>query len=123
MLTIQGLNQLGQKAMGSIALQMEIRDLYSDVLFHVINADTLYNILLGCPWLHTYGVVPSTLHQCFKYLVDGEVKSVLADMNPFRGEEVNYSYAKFYDLPSLSFIQPSKVDKENKGAVVEARKS
>ncbi|CAL2256599.1 unnamed protein product [Prunus armeniaca] len=40
MLTIQGFNQLGQKAMGSITLQMEIGDLYSDALFHVINADT-----------------------------------------------------------------------------------
>ncbi|CAL8989853.1 unnamed protein product [Prunus brigantina] len=122
MLTIQGFNQLGQKAMGSIALQMEIGDLYSDALFHVIDADTSYNVLLGRPWLHTYGVVPSTLHQCFKYLVDGEVKSVSADMDPFRGEEVNYSDAKFYGLPGLSFTQPSNVDKE-KGATIEARKS
>jgi len=114
MLTIQGFNQLGQKAMGSIALQIEIGDLYSDALFHVIEADTSYNVLLGRPWLHTYGVVPSTLHQCFKYLVDGEVKSVSADMDPFRGEEVNYSDAKFYGPPGLTFTQSPKVDKENK---------
>ncbi|KAI5316794.1 hypothetical protein L3X38_036501 [Prunus dulcis] len=112
MLTIQGFNQLGQKAMGSIALQMEIGELYSDALFHVIDADTSYNVLLGRPWLHTYGVVPSTLHQCFKYSMDGEVKSVSADMDPFRGEEVNYSDAKFYSPPGISFAQPSKVDKE-----------
>ncbi|CAL9017106.1 unnamed protein product [Prunus brigantina] len=123
MLTIQGFNQLGQKAMGSIALQMEIGDLYSDALFHVIDADTSYNVLLGRPWLHTYGVVPSTLHQCFKYLVDGEVKSVSADLNPFRGEEVNYSDAKFYGPPGLSFRQPSNVDKENERVTVETRKS
>ena len=95
MLTIQGYNQLGQKAMGSIALQMEIGDLYSNALFHVIDADTSYNVLLGHPRLHTYDVVPSTLHPCFKYLVDGEVKSVSADMDPFRGEEVNYFDTKF----------------------------
>ncbi|CAL2227449.1 unnamed protein product [Prunus armeniaca] len=122
MLTIQGFNQLGQKAMGSIALQMEIGDLYSDALFHVIDADTSYNVLLGRPWLHTYGVVPSTLYQCFKYLVNGEVKSVSADMDPFRGEEVNYSDAKFYGPPGLSFTQPPKVDKE-KEAIVVAGKS
>ncbi|XP_020410272.1 uncharacterized protein LOC109946528 [Prunus persica] len=117
MLTIQGFNQLGQKAMGSIALQMEIGDLYSNALFHVIEADTSYNVLLGRPWLHTYGVVLSTLHQCFKYLVDGEVKSVSADMDPFKGEEVNYSDAKFYSPLGLSFTQPSKVDKEKRATV------
>ncbi|KAI5323157.1 hypothetical protein L3X38_032229 [Prunus dulcis] len=123
MLTIQGFSQLGQKVMGSIALQMETGDLYSDSLFHVIDADTLYNVLLRCPWLYTYGVVPSTLHQRFKYLVDEEVKSVSAYMDPFRGEKVNYSDVKFYDPPGLSFTQPSKIDKENKGATIEARKS
>ncbi|KAI5317664.1 hypothetical protein L3X38_037371 [Prunus dulcis] len=117
MLTIQGFNQLGQKAMGSIALQMEIGELYSNALFHVIDADTSYNVLLGRPWLHTYGVVPSTLHQCFKYSMDGEVKSVSADMDPFRGEEVNYSDAKFYSPPGISFTQPSKVDKEERVTV------
>ncbi|CAB4313517.1 unnamed protein product [Prunus armeniaca] len=109
--------------MYSIALQTEIGDLYSDSLLYVIDADTLYNVLLGGPWLHTYGTIPSTLHQCFKCLVDGEIKNVSADMDPFRGEEVNYSNAKFYDPPDLSFTQPSKVDKENKGATVKARKS
>ncbi|CAL2257471.1 unnamed protein product [Prunus armeniaca] len=89
MLTIQGSNQLGQKSMGSIALQMEIRDLYSDTLFHVIDADTSYNVLLGCPCLYTYDVVSSALHQSFKYLVDGEVKNVSADMDSFKGEEVD----------------------------------
>ncbi|KAI5350966.1 hypothetical protein L3X38_003857 [Prunus dulcis] len=46
MLTIQGFNQLGQKSMGSVALEMEIRDLYLDALFQVIDADTSYNVLL-----------------------------------------------------------------------------
>ncbi|KAI5317091.1 hypothetical protein L3X38_036798 [Prunus dulcis] len=88
----------------------------------MIDADTSYNVLLGRPWLHTYGIVPSTLHNCFKYLVDGEVKSVSVDIDPFRGEEVNYSYAKFYGPLGLSFTQPSNVDKE-KEATVEARTS
>ncbi|KAM1786196.1 hypothetical protein ACFX12_039014 [Malus domestica] len=125
MLTIQGFNQVGQKAMGSIALQMEIGELYSDALFHVIDADTSYNILLGRPWLHTYGVVPSTLHQCFKFLVNGEVKKVLADTDPFRGEEVNYADAKFYKQSKVTFSQPTKdevVQKESQSPTVEKAK-
>ena len=111
MLTIQGFNQIGQRAMGTIALQMEIGELYSDAFFHVIGTDTSYNVLLGRPWLHTYGIVPSTLHQCFKFLSNGEVKRVSADADPFGGEEVNYSDAKFYKSPSLTFLQPQNTEK------------
>ena len=126
MLTIQGFNQVGQKAMGSIVLQMEIGELYSDALFHVIDADTSYNVLLGRPWLHTYGIVPSTLHQCFKFLGNGGVKKVLADTDPFRGEEVNYADAKFYKQSKITFSQPIKdevVQKESQSPVVEKAKS
>ena len=38
--TIQGFNQAGQKALGTIALKVELDDLYTDAFFHVINADT-----------------------------------------------------------------------------------
>ena len=116
MLTIQGFNQAGQKAMGTIVLQMEIGELLSTALFHVIDAPTSYNVLLGRPWLHNYGIVPSTLHQCFKWLENGEVKMVVADTDPFKGEEVNYSDAKFYkpsDGPSV---------KEAPRPVLEAKK-
>ncbi|KAM2661242.1 hypothetical protein EV2_023578 [Malus domestica] len=110
--------------MGSIALQMEIWELYSDALFHVIDADTSYNVLLGRPWLHTYGVVPSTLHQCLKFLVNGEVKKVLADTDPFRGEEVNYADAKFYKQSKVTFSQPTKnevVQKESRSLAMERK--
>nr|XP_011465143.1 PREDICTED: uncharacterized protein LOC101299390 [Fragaria vesca subsp. vesca] len=119
LLTIQGYNQSGQRAMGTIALQMEIGELYSDALFHVIDAPTSFNVLLGRPWLHTYGIVPSTLHQCFKFRADGVVKKVLADVDPFKGEEVNYSDAKFYKSPVVSASQPSKARKSRKAEVVQ----
>ncbi|CAA0836876.1 Unknown protein, partial [Striga hermonthica] len=64
---IQGFNQGGQRALGIIRLKLVIGEMTSNALFHVIDAKTLYNMLLGRPWLHEYGVVPSTWHQCFKY--------------------------------------------------------
>ena len=95
-LTIQSFNQVGQKAIGSISLKVEIGELYSKALFHVIDVDTSYNVLLGCPWVHIYGIIGSTLHQCFKLCdEDGNVIKVYTDPNPFMGEEVNYLDAKF----------------------------
>ncbi|KAL8128466.1 LOW QUALITY PROTEIN: hypothetical protein V2J09_017621 [Rumex salicifolius] len=66
-LTIQGFNQVGKRAMGSIVLKVMMEDLYKDVLFHVIDADTSYKALLGRPWLHASKSIISTLHQCLKY--------------------------------------------------------
>ena len=54
-------------------------------LFHVIDAKTTYNMLLGRPWIHQNGVVSSTFHQCFKYCKNGQVKTIIADSK--RSEE------------------------------------
>nr|POE93163.1 hypothetical protein CFP56_40316 [Quercus suber] len=95
-LIIQSFNQVGQRAMGSISLKVEIEELYSEALFHVIDVDTSYNVLLGCPWVQTYGVISTALHQRFKLCdEDGNVKMVYTGPNPFMGEEVIYLDAKF----------------------------
>ena len=41
-------------------------------------------------------MVSSTLHQCFKYYRNGEVKTVVADDKPFTVAEAHYANAKFY---------------------------
>ncbi|KAG9450546.1 hypothetical protein H6P81_010511 [Aristolochia fimbriata] len=66
-LLIQGFNQEGQRALGMICLKLHIGHMVAETPFQVIDSRTSYNMLLGRPWLHANGVVPSTLHQCFKY--------------------------------------------------------
>ncbi|KAG5221971.1 ty3-gypsy retrotransposon protein [Salix suchowensis] len=58
-----------------IRLAMHIEDMESNALFHVIDAKTTYNMLLGRPWIHENGIISSTLHQCFKYCRDGQFLS------------------------------------------------
>ena len=101
-LVIQGFNQGGQHAIGMIHLELIIGELTSNVLFHVIDAKTTYNMLLGRPWIHGNGIVSSTLHQCFKYLQSG-IKKVNADLNPFAETEAHFADTKFYvkdDIPN-----------------------
>jgi len=43
LLTIQGFNRVKQKALGTISLKVELDDLYTDALFHVIDANTSYS--------------------------------------------------------------------------------
>ncbi|KAK4381161.1 hypothetical protein Sango_2995100 [Sesamum angolense] len=73
-LMIQGFNQGGQRAIDVIRMELLMDDMMSTTLFHVIDAKTFYNMLLGRPWLHENFVVHSTWHQCFKYCRNGTVR-------------------------------------------------
>ncbi|KAM2668403.1 hypothetical protein EV2_020002 [Malus domestica] len=65
------------------------------MIFHVIGARTSYNLLLGRPWIHGNGVVPSTIRQCLKFHLEG-VKVIQGDTKPFTEAESHFTDAKFY---------------------------
>ena len=91
-------NAGSSRPLGKIRLKCQIGDLRSEMTCYVIDADTLYNMLLGRPWIHANWIVPSTLHQCFKYVddMDCTVKTVFADTQPFKGVENYFTDAVFY---------------------------
>ena len=41
--------------------------------FQVMDINPAYSWLLGRPWIHSVGVVPSTLHQNLKFVVEGHL--------------------------------------------------
>ena len=47
--------------------------------FIVVDAYSPYTVIVAKPWLHTLGVVSSTLHQKVKYPSDGQIKEILGD--------------------------------------------
>ena len=51
------------------------------VEFTVLDISVTYALLLGRPWYHVLGGVPSTVHQKVKFLLDGEVITIDASMN------------------------------------------
>ena len=104
---IHGFNQAGQEALGTISLVLKFENLMTYVYFHVIDAATSYNVLIGRPWLHENGVVPSTLHQCIKYKdPSGSVIRIFADKKPFTIAESFYADAKFYFEPIDKVSKP-----------------
>ncbi|KAL0440125.1 UNVERIFIED_CONTAM: hypothetical protein Slati_2495500 [Sesamum latifolium] len=70
-LMIQCFNQGGQRVVGIIRLQLTMEDMVSTALFHVIDAKTSYNMLLG-------------------------LKKVLGDSKPFTEAESHFADAKYY---------------------------
>ncbi|KAL0361042.1 UNVERIFIED_CONTAM: hypothetical protein Sradi_3788700 [Sesamum radiatum] len=108
-LTIQGFDQGTQRAIGMTRLDLTVGELKASTLFHIIDARTSNNLLLGRPWLHENGVVPSTLHQCFKYIKNGEIIKVDADMKPFTEAESYFADAKLYlDPDNMQEVLPSR---------------
>ena len=52
--------------------------------FIVVDAYSPYTTIVARPWLHTLGVVSSTLHQKVKYPSKGQVKEILGDQSVAR---------------------------------------
>ena len=57
--------------LGEVTLPLEIGPSCFQVLFQVMEIEPAYTMLLGRPWIHAAGAVPSTLHQCLKYMENG----------------------------------------------------
>ena len=112
---IQGFNQGGQRAIGMIRLELATGELSSNTLFHVIDAKTSYNVLLGRPWLHENGVIPSTLHQCFKFY-QGKVKKVEANTKPFTELE---SYFADVENEAMEEVLPATIPSTGKAKLKE----
>jgi hypothetical protein len=67
------------------------------VKFFVIEFTTSYSALLGRPWLHKYHVVPSTLHQCLKFVDNqGEQQRIIGNLHPYTLQEVHHADAKYF---------------------------
>ena len=60
-------------------MPVEIGPQVYDVNFQVLRIDSSYNLLLGRPWLHTAGAVPSSLHQKMKLIIGNQLVTILAE--------------------------------------------
>ncbi|KAJ8636172.1 hypothetical protein MRB53_010439 [Persea americana] len=95
--SIFGYDGSAQRPIGKIRFRLQIGDLISKVTVYAIKTPSCYNILLGRPWIHENGVVPSTLHQCIKFVGDdGLIHRVFADKKPFKGKEVHFADSQMY---------------------------
>ena len=64
---------------GEIDLLIQIGPHVCQITFQVMDINPAYNCLLGRPWIHSVGMVPSTLHQRLKFVVEGQLIIVLGE--------------------------------------------
>ena len=62
--------------MGTLVIDLQIGPAIFSTLFQVLRILASFNLLLGRPWIHRAGVIPSSLHQKVKFIHDGQVITV-----------------------------------------------
>jgi hypothetical protein len=98
---ICGYDNHAKPALGVITLKLQMSSYTFKVKFFVIEANASYSALLGRPWIHKYRVVPSTLHQCLKFMDShGEQQRISGNTAPYTIQEVHHADAKYY-FPSI----------------------
>ena len=69
---------------GQIRLPVQTGLEVVEVDFIVVDAYSSYIAIVTRPWLHTLGVVSSTLHQKVKYPSEDQIKEILGDQSMAR---------------------------------------
>ena len=69
---------------GQIRLPVQVGADVVEVDFIVIDALSPYTAIMGRPWLHSLGVVSSTLHQKVKYPSGGQVLEIVGSQSMAR---------------------------------------
>ena len=98
-----------QSVIGEIDLPVQIRPHTCQVTFQVMDINLAYSCLLGRPWIHSIGVVPSTLHQKLKFMVEGRLVIVSGEEDILVSFPSSMSYIEATEEFSETNFQSFKV--------------
>ena len=73
--------------MGTLMIELLIGPATFSTLFQVLRIPTFFNLLLGQPWIHRAGVIPSSLHQKVKFIYDKQVIMLQSPKDMFAPSE------------------------------------
>ena len=66
MLSVSSVNPKDTDTVGCLALHVSVGPFSMSHIFHVMDIDPIWHMLLGRPWIHDHRCVPSSWHQCIK---------------------------------------------------------
>ena len=69
--TVRAYDNTKREVMGTLMIDLQIGPATFSTLFQVLRIPTSFNLLLGRPWIHIVGAIPSSLHQKVKFIHDG----------------------------------------------------
>ena len=62
--------------MGTLSTHVMIGPIRYSILFQALRIQSSFNLLLGCPWIHKAGDIPSSLHQKLKFIHEGHIITI-----------------------------------------------
>jgi len=68
-----------REVIGEIELLVQVGPCTFQVVFQVMDIFPTYSCLLGRPWIHSAGVVPSILHQKLKFIIEDKLVIVFGE--------------------------------------------
>ncbi|KAK8649493.1 hypothetical protein V6N13_130222 [Hibiscus sabdariffa] len=77
--TVRAFDGTQREVIGKIEVPLMIGPSEYEVDFIVMDIKPTYSCLLGRPWIHAAGAVPSTLHQKLKFVIDGKLVTIKAE--------------------------------------------
>ncbi|XP_071939079.1 uncharacterized protein [Coffea arabica] len=78
---VRGFDGAQRGPIGEADLVIEIGPAQFQINCQVMNFPSIYNILLGRPWIYKSGAVPSSLHQLLKFVVNDKLITIFAEEN------------------------------------------
>ncbi|XP_017628906.1 uncharacterized protein LOC108471869 [Gossypium arboreum] len=109
-----------RKVMGRIKVPLQIGPNTYEVDFLVMDIKPLYNCLLGRPWIHSAGAVPSLLHQKLKLVSEGRLITIKAEEDIIATVSNNAPYLETDDeaieylFRSLEFVNATFIAEGSK---------
>uniref|UniRef100_A0A2N9G920 RNA-directed DNA polymerase n=1 Tax=Fagus sylvatica TaxID=28930 RepID=A0A2N9G920_FAGSY len=99
-----------REVLGEIDLPVEVGPQVYNINFQVLKIDSPYNLLLGRPWLHTAGAVPSSLHQKMKLIIGNQLVTILAEepISIYNDGEIPYIDGCASEEASFHRFQPGQ---------------
>lgn len=80
--------------MGQIYLEIQIKPSMFNALFQMLDIPSSLNFLLGHPWIHNAGAIPSSLHQKIKFIVNEKQVTIYGEEDHRIYNEITIPYIK-----------------------------
>ncbi|PKI68255.1 hypothetical protein CRG98_011335 [Punica granatum] len=88
---------------GEIDLLIDVGPCSFSITFQVLDIPNAFSLLLGRPWIHSAGAVPSSLHQRLKFIVEEKLITVKGEEDCAIYKETAVPYISVGDDENLPF--------------------
>ena len=99
-----------REVLKNIKLSIQVRPCTFDFDFLVMDINPSYNCLLGRPWIHMAGVIPSTLHQKVKFVVEESLITVVVEKDMLATMTVTTPYLEVKEDATKCSFRSFEID-------------